>query len=164
MSVGIRGTARVGWFGRGALRAALLGVLVAGCASSNKGGDWETAEVRAASQRVLWQITAVAIEQEGFPIGAGLDPSTQVATSGWRLDLAPFKSTGYREQVQVKTERLEPGRFKLFVRVSKESNEDLTAPTDPSRAKWKKAPSDPERARILIQRIKSLLGTELELQ
>jgi hypothetical protein len=143
--------------------AAALALGSVACATG-KPSEWQTVEVRAASQRVLWQITAVAIEQEGFPIGAGLDPSTQIATSGWRLDLAPFKGQGFREQVQVKNERLEAGRFKLHVRVAKESNEDLVAPMDPSRAKWKKAPDDPERAQILIQRIKSLLGTELELE
>jgi len=120
--------------------------------------------VSAASQRVLWQVTAVAIEKERFPIGTGLDPSTQIATSGWRLDLDPFKSKGFREQAQVRTERLETGRFKLHVRVVRETNEELTAPMDPSRAKWKKAPNDPTRAQILIQRIKSLLGTELEVK
>jgi hypothetical protein len=142
---------------------ALLAFGSAGCASGG-GGEWQTVELRAASQRVLWQITAVAIEQEGFPIGAGLDPSTQIATSGWRLDLAPFKSKGFRYQAQVKSERIEPGRFKLHVRVAKESNEDLVSPMDASRAKWKKAPDDKERAQVLVQRIRSLLGTELELQ
>jgi hypothetical protein len=138
---------------------------LAGCSLTPKiDPEWVSDEFPATSERVLWQVTRMTLEKEGFPVGAGLDPSTVIATSGWRLDLAPFRGQGFREQAQVRFERLEPGRYKVEVRVRHEINQDIVRPLDPQYAEWEPAPDRTDRAHVLLQRIKSWMGTELEFE
>jgi hypothetical protein len=142
---------------------ALLALSLGGCKSSgDKNADWQGSEVSAPSDRVLWEVSVYALEKEGFPTGAGLDPATQVATTPWRNSLAPFKGEGYREQAQVKFTRVAPGRFRVDVRVKRQTNEDLVRPMDLTYAKWEDAADNKDRAQVLLQRIKSRMGTDLE--
>jgi len=144
----------------------LLGAAcLAGCSTTPRiDPEWVSDEFPAASERVLWQVARMTLEKEGFPVGEGLDPSTLVASTGWRLDLAPFRSQGFREQAQVRFERLEPGRYKVGVRVLHEINQDVVHPLDPQYAKWEPAPDRTDRAHVLLQRIKSWMNTELEFE
>lgn len=138
---------------------------LAGCSTTPKiDPEWVSDEFSAASERVLWQVTRMTLEKEGFPVGEGLDPSTLIATTGWRLDLAPFRGQGFREQARVRVERLAAGRYKVDMRVVHEINQDIVRPLDPQYAEWEPAPDRTDRAQVLLQRIKSWIGTELEFE
>jgi hypothetical protein len=149
----------VGWMG---LVVLLVGL--AACKSEEPKPQWLDDEVSAASENVLWQVTLLSLEKEGFPAGSGLDPAKLVAVSAWRTSLAPFKGDGFREKAEVHIGRAAPGRYTLRVRILKETNEDVIHPMDPSYAKWERASDDVERARILLQRIKSWLGGDYEMK
>lgn len=144
---------------------ALLGLLLplAGCRSGPKHPPvWVTEEVTAPSERILWYCTHQAMVRQGFPIGSGFDPATRTATSGWHNDLHPFGRHGNRQRAVVQYVPLGPRRYRADVRVEQEINEDITRPHDLSFAKWKKSPDDDQRARILLQTIRALLGVELD--
>ncbi|MCK6448677.1 MAG: hypothetical protein L6Q99_19970 [Planctomycetes bacterium] len=141
----------------------VLAVCGASCKSDLPAPEWRDGEVTAASENVLWEVTVLALEKEGYPVGAGLDPSTGVALSGWKSSLAPFKGKGWRARAHVKYERTAPGRYRVDVRVEKELNQDLARPLDPSYAQWEPTADDAERAQVLLQRIRSYLGGEIEV-
>lgn len=138
-------------------------VWLASCTSNRPEPQWRAGEIGVASESVLWEVTVLAMEKEGFPVGAGLDPADGVAISGWKSSLAPFKGKGWRARAHVQYERLAPGRYRVEVRVEKEVNEDLARPLDPSYAQWEPAADDLERADVLLQRIRSYLGGEIEV-
>lgn len=137
--------------------------LLAACASRPPPAEWRDGEIAAASENVLWEVTVIALEKEGYPVGAGLDPAEGRAVSGWRSSLAPFKGKGWRARAHVEYERAAPGRYRLRVRVERELNQDGVRPLDPSYAEWEPAPDDVERANVLLQRIRSYLGGEIEV-
>lgn len=143
--------------------ACLCLCLAASCKVDQIQPQWRDGEVAAASENVLWEVTVIALEKEGYPVGAGLDPSKGVALSGWKTSLAPFKGKGWRARAHVQFERMAPGRYKVEVRVEKETNEDLVRPLDATYAEWKPAADDLERAGVLLQRIRSYLGGEIEV-
>lgn len=120
-------------------------------------------EVTAASDRILWMVTLMALEKTGFPPGSGHDPASMVATSGWFMSLAPFKGDGFREQAVVELERLEGKRYLVDVRVKRERNDSLTNPLDPTVADWKREGDNLERARLVLQHIQSVLGDEMQV-
>ena len=70
------------------------------------------------------------------------------------------------ELVSLTTEPLaepvpEDGNFEVRVRVEREANMDLVRPLDPSFAKWEERPDDEQRARLLLQTIRSQLAIGL---
>lgn len=147
------------------LTAALLAccTLLGACALTQSHPEvWQTDEVATDSQRVLWEVTALSFQKHGFPVGTGLDPSTMVATSGWKYDLAPFRGQGFRERVFVTFDSLEAGRYTINIRVQHETNMDMVRPLDLSYAEWKPAPDNEVEAQLLLLRIKSWIGTGLE--
>ena len=135
-----------------------------GCASTK--GDERgpvATEVTAASDRILWMVTLMALEKTGFPPGSELDPSTMVATSGWNMSLAPFKGDGYREQAVVELDRLGDKRYLIDIRVKRERNDSLTYPLDPTVAEWAREGDNIDRARLVLQHIRSVLGDDMEV-
>lgn len=129
-----------------------------------KEARWKTAEVSAPSDRVLWQLTLLSLQTQGYPLGAGTDPGTRQVQSGWKTDLQPFKGDGRRWRAVVKLSPLEKGRWKVEARVQCEKNQNLVTPLDPVRAEWKHAPDDESAAQILLQHIQSRLKPELVVQ
>ncbi|MCE9593527.1 MAG: hypothetical protein K8S98_04980 [Planctomycetes bacterium] len=148
---------------RNAWIVCVLLCFAASCKSDQPPAQWRKGEVAAASDNVLWEVVVLALEKESYPVGAGLDPSKGIAVSGWRSSLAPFKSKGWRARAHVEYERSAPGRYALQVRVEKATNEDLVRPLDPTYAEWKPAADDEERAGVLLQRIRSYLGGEIDV-
>jgi hypothetical protein len=138
----------------------LLAALSAACAFGGKKypQTWIRDEVEIGSERILWEVTAMALDKEGFPVGSGMDPTSLVATSGWKNSLAPFRGKGWRERAQVRYERVAPGRYRIEVRVERDLNMDIARPMDLSYADWEDAPDDEVAGAILLQRIKSTLG------
>lgn len=148
------------------LCVAAFGAASIGCKSTDpadkKRGPVAT-EVNAASDRILWMVTLLALEKSGFPQGSELDPASMVATSGWHMSLAPFKGDGYREQAVVEIDRLGDKRYVVDVRVRRERNDSLTNPLDPTVAKWVGEADNLDRARLVLQHIQSVLGDDIEV-
>lgn len=142
----------------------VLGLLLASCAATQPDPKWIEREFSASSDQLLMDCTALAIQKSGFPIGSGIDPGRLVAVSGWQISLAPFRRKGYREQCEVRYERLEAHRYKASIRVRHEMNDDILRPLDITYAKWIPQPDDPNRARMVMQHIQSLLGTGMDMK
>ena len=139
-----------------ALSAALLIILTA-CSSTPEPG-WVESEAPTVSRRVLWEVTRIAFEREGFPqIAPGFDPVNNTVTSGWRTELAPFSGQGFRERAWVKYSTSDTGNLSIEVRVQREVNKNLARPLDPQYADWEEARDSKERARFLLQVIKGSL-------
>jgi hypothetical protein len=138
---------------------ALACVSSPGCASEQP-ANYATASVTASSERVLWQVTILALEKTHFPIGARMDPATLTATSGWMTSLAPFRGKGYREQCEVHYTPKGPREYDVQVRVRREKNMDIVQPLDLTYAQWEADDDNVERAGVVLQYIKSLLGNE----
>jgi hypothetical protein len=124
---------------------------------------WHTIQVAAPSDRVLWQLTLVSLESQGYPRGAGNDPGARQLETGWKTDLQPFRGEGKRRRAIVRIRPLEPGQWELEARVRVESNENLVTPLDPQRAEWKPAADDATEAQVLLQHVRARLQPELEV-
>ena len=123
---------------------------------------WSTIEVGAPSDRVVWQLSLLALQSQGYPLAAGTDTGARAIQSGWKTDLQPFRGEGQRRRAMVKLAPLEKGRWKLEARVQVEENKNLVTPLDPSRAEWKPAADDELAARTLLQHVRARLAPELE--
>lgn len=154
--------------------AAVLGL--SGC-NSTKGQHPVERTVDAESERMLWEALRLAVFNADFKVGSGADPGSRMIRSGWNVDLAPFKSRGFRTRVIACYEPATGERkgvatsaaagleaFDVTIRVEKETNESLS-PLNLDRAEWTKAEDDLAAARGLMQAFHSLLGTvEFELE
>ncbi len=141
----------------------LLSCLLASCASAGSEPAWVQGKVGAASDRVLREVTALAMVKSGFPGGTGIEPGKLTAVSGWHVSLAPFRGKGYREQCEVKYTPVGTSEYQVDVRVRREKNDDLVKPLDITYAEWEPEPDNPEHAQIVLQYIKSMLGSQFEL-
>lgn len=151
---------------RGAVAwSCLSAVLAVGCASTPDEG-WHEGSVSAPTERVLWQVTVLALERNDFPVGSGVNPSTLKAVSGWRVSLAPFKGDGYREQAHIEwtRDKAQEGRWNGRVRVHRQRNENLSKPLDISYAEWEDEADDADRARLLFNTVRALLGGEFKVE
>ena len=140
--------------------AALAGALLLSLSACSSTPDpiWEESAAPTVSRRVLWEVTRIAFEREGFPqIAPGFDPVNNTVTSGWRTELAPFSGQGFRERAWVKYSTTDTGKLSIEVRVQREVNKNLARPLDPQYADWEEARDSRERARFLLQVIKGSL-------
>jgi hypothetical protein len=140
-----------------------VSLLCAGCLSNEPEPAWVNAKVSAASDRVLREVTSLALQKSGFPGGSGIEPGKLTAVSGWHVSLAPFRGKGFREQCEVKYTPAGPNEYQVDVRVRREKNDDLVKPLDITYADWKPEPDNPEHAKIVLQYIKSMLGSSFEV-
>jgi hypothetical protein len=144
--------------------AALVATLLApACHTTRYKPEWSAGELSAPSERILWQVTVMALEKHKFPIGADIDPVAMEAISGWRNQLQPFRRQGYRERAHVRYSHVGGGDYEVEVRVEHEVNTELAKPLDLQYAKWEEAPDDTEEARVILQRIKAYMGGEFEV-
>lgn len=135
-----------------------LAALVSGCATTNP-PQWQSASVAVGNERLLLEITEIALRKTGFPVGAGLDPTQLRATSGWKISLAPFKGKGWRERATVQYHRETSGKYRAAVRVERERNDDIVRPMDLTYAQWESDPDNTERAGVLLHFVQALLHT-----
>jgi hypothetical protein len=119
---------------------------------------WHSIEVAAPSDRVVWQLTLLALQGQGYPLAAGTDSGAKEIESGWKTDLQPFRGEGQRRRAVVRLSTLEKGRWKLEARVRVEENKNLVTPLDPVRAEWEPAADDELAARTLLQHVRSRLA------
>jgi hypothetical protein len=126
-----------------------------------KEARWKTIEVAAPSDRVVWQLSLLTLQGQGYPLASGTDSGARVVESGWKTDLQPFRGEGQRRQAVVRMSPLGPGRWKLEARVRCEHNMNLVTPLQAERAEWKPAPDDELAAQVLLQHIRARLAPEL---
>jgi len=138
--------------------------LFASCAAPS-GERWAPSEVPMCSTMRLWEITRIAMEKEGFVVvHRGFDPKTRMAVSGWDRDLHPFRGQGIRERAHVRYKASSnAGKLTLAVRIERQVNQNLAKPLDPEYADWEAGTDNPERAKVVLQYIRSMLGTQLEI-
>jgi hypothetical protein len=128
-----------------------------------KEAKWHSIEVKSPSDRVLWQLTLLSLQNQGFPLAAGTDPGAGEVATGWKNDMQPFRGKGERRRAIVRMKPLEPGRWKLEARVQVEHNQNLVTPLDASRADWKPIADDEALTMVVLQHIRARLGPEFEL-
>jgi len=143
----------------------LFAALSTSCRFVNPEPDpsWITREVEAPSDRVLWKLALLSVEDSDYPLTGGLDPSAGEITTGWKLNLQPVSRKGYRERALLEMEPTSPGTWTVKARVQKQMNHAMVAPLDPQRAEWKWAPDNDVAAAIILQKIWSLLDPTFEL-
>ncbi len=134
-------------------------LLGSGCAMPRPDPKWVGGDLRASSERVLWESTILALQKENFPVGAGMDEAHLQAVSGWMHSLAPFRGKGFRERCYVQWKNVGEGRWHVEVRVERDRNDDISHPLDMSYADWQPDPDNEDRARVVAQYIRSLLDT-----
>jgi hypothetical protein len=133
--------------------------LLTGCSTPRPDPKWISGDVQVGSEPRLWVATRMALEKNNFPVGAGIDAAHMSAVSGWMHSLAPFRGKGFRERCHVQWTRVAEGRWHLELRVERDRNDDISHPLDMSYAQWEPDPDDEDRARLVAQYIRSLLGT-----
>lgn len=132
-------------------------------AEQEKLAQWREIEVEAPSDRMVWQLMLLSMQNQGFPMAGGTDPGTRQVESGWKTDLQPFQGDGRRKRAILKLAPIEKGRWKIEARVVVQKNMNLVTPLDATRAEWEPTADDPMTATILLQHVKSRLRPELEL-
>ncbi len=150
-----------------ALALLLLALFCAhGCSATRKEPEplWTTGEVAVSSDRVLWKVTLLALEKQGFPLAGGVDPSSGVLTTGWRSDLAPFAGEGRRTQAEIRFAPVGPGTWEVKARVKQQKNASISKPLDPRYADWEWMDDDIVAANVLVQHIRSRLAPAIELE
>lgn len=126
-------------------------------------GTWLERDVAAPSSSVVRETVMGAFERLHYPVGSGFDPVAQEIESSWQTHMGVFRNQGFRRQAVARYAVIEPGRYHIEVRVKRQRNESLAAPTDPSRAEWKWEDDDGLAAGILMQHVLSAFDVPLEL-
>jgi hypothetical protein len=126
---------------------------------------WAPEEIPLCSNQRLWEVSRMALHKNGFPIvHRGFDPKTNTAISGWDEDLMPFRMRGIRERAYVRFKRADtPGKLVLDVRVEQEANSALRDQQNSASAEWVVMPDNLARAKVVLQYIRSLVGSSLEV-
>lgn len=150
------------------VRWSVLWTLLLAALASCGGGSrvepqWQNLEVKAPSDRILWKVANMALNNRGYPRGT-LDLAQMEVETGWRNDLAPFRGEGYRTKAHVAMEPLDRGVWTVDVRVQKAINMELERPLSLAHAEWKEVPDDVFAARVILQHIRSLLPDDIELR
>ena len=144
--------------------AALLALALApSCKSSQPEPRWVTADVTAGNDRLLMDVTALSLQKTGFPIGSGIDPGQLTVVTGWNTSLAPFRGKGWREKCEVHYKKTGPRKYEASIRVQREKNDDILRPLDLTYAKWIPAEDNQDRARHVLQHVRSLLGGDIQI-
>jgi hypothetical protein len=146
------------------LLAGLALSCLGGCKSSGPEPKWIRKEVEAANDRLLIDVTALALQKSGFPVGAGIDPGNLTILSGWHTSLAPFRGEGWREQCEIRYVKKAPRHYEVAIHVRREKNDDLVHPLQIDYAQWIPEEDDVDRSRAVMQHIRSMLETDVRVE
>jgi hypothetical protein len=146
------------------LLAGLALGFLGGCKSNEPQPKWIHSDVEAAYDRILIDVTALALQKSGFPVGAGIDPGNLTVLSGWHTSLAPFRGEGWRERCEVRYVKKSPGHYEVAIHVRREKNDDLVHPLDIAYAVWIQEEDDVDRSRAVMQHIRSMLETDVKVE
>lgn len=111
-------------------------------------------EITCRSERILDEITRLALSKQGYPGARGLEQDLSIETL-WQNHLGTRKGEGYRQQALVRYKPLGGDRYELQVRVKRQINQSIVRPTDLSYAEWEWVDDDERAAQILAQLIQS---------
>jgi hypothetical protein len=141
----------------------LAATLVSACESSLYRGEdstpvWVEYEVeKGPPRRDLFQICHLALVRAGFPPGDNDEAGGKI-TSGWDVNLAPYSFKGYREQGIIEITPLEGiYHYKVEARVRKDINIEHATTLEISRAEWDPGADNAQRARVVMQHLRSQL-------
>ena len=139
------------------MKRLLVPLLLLACACrSAPPVQWIEGEIPGPSDRVLAEVTRLAMEAQGFHVVVrGFDPVERVANSVWEPDLHPFSGEGFRERAKVRYEPVSPGLILLGVRVERQINKNIARPLELDHADWEKGGDNPVRAQAILQYIRS---------
>jgi hypothetical protein len=143
----------------------LLALCLVGCALFGSPADdpkWVEETVEPPNENILMQVTIHSLSKVGFPIGTGIQAGKLGGMSGWNTSPAPFKGEGYRERCYVEFKPLEGKRYRMRVRVERETNEDIMHPLDLSYADWQPAPDNDTRAKLVVGQVKAFLNPQFK--
>ncbi len=144
--------------------ALVLAVFAACTTAGAIEGDWSEADITIASERVLRQAAQIALQKNGFSPGTATDEAHKTVSSGWKVELQPFKGDGMRRKAHVQYEEKAERTWLVSVRVEKETNEELAKPLDLASAKWESADDDTESASRILRYIQTVFGAEITAQ
>jgi hypothetical protein len=144
---------------KGWRRVLVLGALVLGAcgAPGAPAANWAEVEADAPSQAVVFKLALIAVQGQGYPVSGTIDRGSGAIETGWYTNLQPFQGAGYRVRTVLEIQALSERRFRLRAHVQRQTNEAIVSPLDPTRAEWKWREDDLERARILLQHVRSAL-------
>lgn len=142
----------------------LLGAVAAPSCSSplaeDERGEWTERVLEAAPpRRDILGAFEVAILNAGFPEGER-DEARGTVTSGYDLQMQPFRNKGRRWQGILKVEKNDEGATVLKSRVMMDRNTTQDDTLDPGEADWSAMADDMRRSRILLQHALVLLHLE----
>ncbi len=113
-----------------------------------------TKEITCRSERLLDEITRLALSKQGYPGQRGLEQDLSIETL-WQNHLGTRRGEGFRLQAFVRYAPLGNDRYELTVRVRRQINQSIARPTDLSYAEWEWTEDDERAAGILAQLIVS---------
>lgn len=125
---------------------------------SAREGEWVEADIVVPSERILRQIAVQAMSRNGFPPGTEATKAQTMVSSGWKVDLQPFKGDGTRAKAYVEYEEKNEREWHIYVRVEKETNGELAKPLELAKAKWEAGPDDTESASRILRLIQMVLA------
>ena len=134
----------------------LLGIALPSCSSApleDELGAWTERVLESSPpRRDLLDACEWAVIHAGFPAGER-DEARGTVTSGWDLQLQPFRNKGRRWQGILKVERTEQGQMLVKARVLQERNTAQDDTLDSGAADWDRMADDMARSRILLQHV-----------
>lgn len=134
----------------------LAGLLLPACSAAppeDESGQWTERVLEASPpRRDLLDACEWAMVNASFPPGER-DEARGTVTSGWDLQLQPFRNKGRRWQGILKVERNEEGEMVLKSRVIMERNTAFDDTLDSGAADWDRMADDMVRSRILLQHV-----------
>ena len=141
-----------------------IAAALSGCLSSNEEPEprFVSDVVEASSDEFLWEVVELAVAKMDFPRKLNEEPQHLVLETGWKTDLMPFRGDGTRRAAVVKLASVEPGRWRIEVRVKHQVNEALRRPLESSEAAWEWASDDVGMAQILLQHVRAYLNDPIE--
>jgi hypothetical protein len=116
-------------------------------------------EITCRSERILDEITRLALAKQGYPGQRGLEQDLSIETL-WQNHLGTRRGEGFRLQAFVRYSPLGADRYEVSVRVRRQINQSIARPTDLSYAEWEWVPDDERAAGILAQLIVSYFADE----
>ena len=128
--------------------------------AADETGNWTERVLEVAPpRRDILDAYEVAVVHAGFPAGERNEARGTV-TSGYDLQMQPFRNKGRRWQGILKVERNEEGQTVLKSRVLLDRNTTQDDTLDPGEAEWDPMADDMRRSRILLQHALVLLHLE----
>ena len=140
------------------LAAALLGVaaIAAGCQSKADKTGLASRGFYSPDFDTVWEVGEREMVKAGFtPDRDASSKETRTMVSRWSNSLMPFANKGYRQQATVYFHEVEgqANRWTVEANVIRETNTNITQPSNPIVAKWEDPIRVPEKERALVGRI-----------